>query len=286
MKRPTLREYAQPRSGLALFLRFLRQRIDPEVRDLGSYARLPRRVGKRVTQEEIAEVVGVSREWYAVLESAGTTRSSTGLVNRLADALMVTPDERVRLFHLAVPALATLSGDSIAVLAAFSRLRSLSRRLWTATSVEDVLTRTSEQIADWFGNSVLVGSGRRRESGVWEFQALDETQDGNDASTIIRDTSHLLRTSESIDAAHLYPQLANPGDVGGQELHPPSLQRDLLNLYASRRLAGFTFLKARLRSRTGLIASFSAWHEVGHSYSVSDRAVLGTCAECASLALS
>src|ERR1700726_1109935 len=143
-RRIGLAKSANLRSDLALFLKFLRQRVDPDVRDLGPNARRPARLGKRVTQEELAEAIGVSREWYAMLEAAGTTRTSTGLVDRLAGALAVTPEERARLFQLALPELggAQLRDDSIAVLEAFARLRSLSKRLWTATSIENVLSTT------------------------------------------------------------------------------------------------------------------------------------------------
>src|SRR5712671_3237688 len=104
MNRPTLRQGAKSHSELALFLRYLRRRIHRDVRVLGPYVRLPRRLGKRVTQEELAEAIGVGREWYVQLEcETGKTRASTGLLRRLADALMVTPEERVRLFQLAIP---------------------------------------------------------------------------------------------------------------------------------------------------------------------------------------
>jgi transcriptional regulator with XRE-family HTH domain len=282
------RESAKPRSELALFLKFLRRRVAPDVRVLGSHPRVPSRLGKHVTQEELAEAIGVSREWYAMLESAGTARTSTGLVDRLADALAVTPEERARLFQVALPELggAQLRDDSIAVLEAFSCLRSLSKRLWAATSIENVLSTTSEQIADWFGSAVLVCSSHRRECGVWEFQAVDEKQGRNIVSKVLRDMTDLLLTSESIDAAHLYPQLVNAGDVGSHELQPLEVQREMHKVYARRRLAGFTFVKARVRSRTGLIAGFGIWHEVGHTYSVCDRAALGALAEFASFALS
>jgi transcriptional regulator with XRE-family HTH domain len=135
----TLHEGAKPRSELALLLNFLRSRIDPEVHVLGPYVRRSERLGKRVTQEELAEAIGVSRRWYASLESAGTTRTSVSLVERLSDALMVMPEERARLLQLAVPELdrMQLRDDSAAVLETFSRLRGLTEPLWTATSIEE-----------------------------------------------------------------------------------------------------------------------------------------------------
>jgi DNA-binding XRE family transcriptional regulator len=94
-------------SDLGLFLQFLRKRIDPAVPNLGPFRRLPSSLGKRVTQAELSEAIGVSREWYAVLESArhvrASTRPSAALLQRMADALALTPNERATLFQLAVP---------------------------------------------------------------------------------------------------------------------------------------------------------------------------------------
>jgi hypothetical protein len=284
----TLPKSGKPRSDLALFLKFLRERIDPEVRNLGPHLRPPARVGKRVTQEEVAEAIGVSREWYGLLESAATARTSTGLLDRVADVLMVTPDERARLFALAVPELgrAHLHDESVGVLAGFARLRALSKQLWSATSVEEVLTTASGQIADWFESSVSVRASRRHEAGVWESYPVDEKHDSSNGSDVLREVEKVLSTSEEIDALNLYPQLANAGDVGTPELHPLPIRRERLEQYARRRLTPLPFLKARVRSRTDVIAGFCIAHESGHSYSESDRAVLGAFAELASLALS
>jgi transcriptional regulator with XRE-family HTH domain len=285
-----LREAAKPSSDLARLLKVLRGGLDPNVRDLGRHARRPSRIGKRVTQEELAEAIGVSREWYAALESPTTTRrTSPGLVGRLADALMMSPEDRARVFHLAVPELVRVQprDDSIAVLEAFSRLRRLSKRLWAATAIEDVLTAANEQIADWFDSSVLVHRSHRRESGRWESQATDDKRERNDASAIIRELEdQVLPTLQDIDALNLYPRLINAGDIGTPELHPLPLRREIRKIVARQRLAGFTFLKARVRSRTGLIAGFCIMHEFGHAYSPTDRAVLGTFAELVSLVLS
>jgi transcriptional regulator with XRE-family HTH domain len=289
MKSSTTLSEGAKQSELALFLKFLRRRIDPDVRVLGSYVRLSERVGKRVTQEELAETIGISRQWYAVLESAPTTRTSAALVDRLADALMVAPEERARLFQLALPELgrAQLRDDSIAVLNAFSRLRSLTKRLWSATSIEDVFTTASEDIATWFDGAILTETSRRRKSGLWESRAVDDKQDRNNASNVIRELGERVPlTSESIDAVYLYPQLESAGDTGDQDFLPHSVRRELQKAYACRRLSGFTFVCARVRTRAGIIAGFCVVHELGHSYSGADRAVLGAFAQLASLALS
>ncbi len=87
------------------FLRQHRSAIPPETRTLGSHERLPRRLGRPVTQEELAEAVGISRVWYCLLESGRDISVSTRLLDRLARALMLPPESRAALFHLAVPEL-------------------------------------------------------------------------------------------------------------------------------------------------------------------------------------
>ena len=88
--------------ALATFLKMHRQRIPPETATLGGWKRLPSRHGRRVTQEEVAEAVGVSRNWYRRLESGDGVRASMKLLIRLADAFAFTYEERTSLFLLAI----------------------------------------------------------------------------------------------------------------------------------------------------------------------------------------
>jgi DNA-binding XRE family transcriptional regulator len=87
------------------FLLSLRRRVDPASTTLGSYERLKSRRGHPVTQEELAEGIGVSRGWYARLESGKPVKPSISMLHRIADALNATPRERALLFRLAIPAL-------------------------------------------------------------------------------------------------------------------------------------------------------------------------------------
>lgn len=89
--------------ALGEHLRMLRERIPATAQMLGLHQRLAVRRGRRVTQEEIAEVVGVSRGWYRRLECGAGARASIKLLARLSDALMLTADERSTLFALALP---------------------------------------------------------------------------------------------------------------------------------------------------------------------------------------
>jgi transcriptional regulator with XRE-family HTH domain len=287
---PTLHKSAKPRSDLARFLYFLRRRIDPDVLFLGSHVRLPGRLGKRVTQQELADATRVTRAWYAALESAAATRTSMALLDRLADALMVTPDERAMLFHLALPAmgLVQLRDDSIAVLEAYSRLRSLTRRLWVETSIDDILTTAREQIADWFDGALLVSSIRRHESGLWESRPADDKQDRNKVAQVIgKVRDRLLRRTGSLDALNLYPRLANAGDLATPASWPLALQREALKTSARHRVAGVDGLYARVQSRTGFTGALYIAHEAGqHAFSPSEKAIFVAFADLTSFALS
>jgi hypothetical protein len=86
-------------------LRRFRTRIDPGTTMLGPNMRLPCRCGKRVTQEELAECIGISLTWYGKLESNKPVRASVVLLDRLAIALMLSQKERAALFNLALPEL-------------------------------------------------------------------------------------------------------------------------------------------------------------------------------------
>jgi DNA-binding XRE family transcriptional regulator len=87
--------------GLPAFLRYYRKRMPASATALGSYRRLPSRFGKPVTQEEVAEALGVTRTWYALLETSHAPRPSLRLLSRIAKVLMLGRRERAQLFALA-----------------------------------------------------------------------------------------------------------------------------------------------------------------------------------------
>jgi DNA-binding XRE family transcriptional regulator len=90
------------------FLKTRRKSIPPETATLGFWERLPMRRGRRVTQEELAEAVGISRNWYRRLESGDATRASAKLLDRIAKAFEFTAEERISLFTLGIPEIAQM----------------------------------------------------------------------------------------------------------------------------------------------------------------------------------
>jgi DNA-binding XRE family transcriptional regulator len=94
--------------SVGVFLKEHRRLIPREAVSLGPHLRVPTRYGKAVTQEEVAEAIGVTRVWYAMLESGAALRSSARLLIRLADVLSLSDLDRKELFRLALPELSAL----------------------------------------------------------------------------------------------------------------------------------------------------------------------------------
>jgi transcriptional regulator with XRE-family HTH domain len=86
------------REDLANFLRRRREALQPE--DLGLHkGRRRRTAGLR--REEVAQLAGMSTDFYARIEQRRGSRPSEATVAALARALRLTLDERDHLFHLA-----------------------------------------------------------------------------------------------------------------------------------------------------------------------------------------
>jgi hypothetical protein len=62
------------RRRLSAFLLNRRQRVNSNAVRVGTYARPESRIGRPLTQEEVAEALGVSRQWYGALERALSPR--------------------------------------------------------------------------------------------------------------------------------------------------------------------------------------------------------------------
>lgn len=84
---------------LAAFLRSRRKRLDPDALGLPTRRQARRTPGLR--REEVAELAGVSVDYVVRLEQARGLRPSAEVVEGLARALRLAPDERRYLFQLA-----------------------------------------------------------------------------------------------------------------------------------------------------------------------------------------
>ncbi len=86
-----------------------------------------------LTQEQVAELVGVSRQWYIAFENGRLPRPTLSLVRRVAEALRLHPAQTDHLLRLAsaheLPAVAAYAaGLSNGSLEAAAAIRNLARR--------------------------------------------------------------------------------------------------------------------------------------------------------------
>jgi transcriptional regulator with XRE-family HTH domain len=263
-------------------LRRCRGRLNPQVPSLGSFSRLPMRIGKAVTQEEIAEAVGISRQWYAMLEGDRSGRVSAAVLARIADVLMMDPTERAALFRLAVPELrlTSLTPRSTTVLDAFRSLRRLTMRLWAASTEAEALTMVREHAMTALAPDAIV-TCTRLEEGCWGDAATGEDDAcANRFHTLIRQ-----RWGDgAIDGLHCYTSTAEPGEV---MTHCECDQR-CPGVSAKVRVVrtNVSFATANVRSQRGFFARLSVVHFGSHEYSEIERAQLSGLADLASLALS
>jgi transcriptional regulator with XRE-family HTH domain len=273
---------------LKAFLREHRQQIDPRSRHLGDHDRLPVRWGRPVTQEEMAEAVGVSRVWYAMLESGTTIRTSTKVLDRLANVLMLDGGQTAQLFHLAVPELGgvAVGAESVLLLESFTAVRAATKRLWAATTEVEALETVAEQLAGIFNDADLVFYVRRLQAGEWEWPYVVDRglgQRNRDAFT----TATSSMTAAEIDEFLFFPQLEHPGDVGTPEIYASAAVRAAYReIFCDPKLDLGSLLHGRVRSRSGFVGGFTVKHLGRHAYSPEQHAIMGTLAELTSVALS
>ena len=88
------------RAELRAFLTEIRSRLHPA--DVG-LPEISRRRVPGLRRPEVAELVGVSEDWYRWFESGRPISVSPKFLSRLAGALRLAPFERVTLYLLALP---------------------------------------------------------------------------------------------------------------------------------------------------------------------------------------
>jgi transcriptional regulator with XRE-family HTH domain len=129
------------------FLAHCRSKLQPA--NVGLPTTTRRRV-PGLRREEVAELVGVSANWYALFE-AGTNdrRFSSAFVRRVADALLLGEGERVTLFRFALPEVAAASehierSSRDGALHAIAQVRNFSRTLLTISSFDEGAVAAAE----------------------------------------------------------------------------------------------------------------------------------------------
>jgi transcriptional regulator with XRE-family HTH domain len=277
-------------TSVGAFLKDRRRSLPRDTQFLGRYVRLPARRGRAVTQEELAEAIGVTRVWYAMLESGAAVNTSPRLVARLADALQLSVEQRKVLFDLALPYLSSRNTLTLTqqLARSITPLRTASRRLWSATTESEILLVVAEAMTSIFDDSDMVGAQRRLLPGEWAFPIV--IGDDHLQSSIADMVGDLLSgmTAAEIDETMLHGILTEPGQVGTRrELHSNlSRKRRVDQTFATHGFGTTTFIDAHIRGRTGDGTTVFAVYANGKKdFTELDRAVFGTLADLASLAL-
>lgn len=136
------------RKELAHFLRAKRARLRP--RDVG----LPEGARRRtpgLRRQEVAELAGISVDYYIRLEQGRGPQPSRQVLNALARALLLTADERAHLLHLACEAPIAVPVPTRVV------PQSIRHLLVQLTEVPAIVTDIAYEILAWnpLGNTLL-----------------------------------------------------------------------------------------------------------------------------------
>ncbi len=273
---------------LSTLLKQCRLRISVNGVSLGDFSRLPSRIGKRVTQEEIAEAASITRQWYAKIENGAMMRISPSVLSRIADALMMTPSERAALFEIALPELGSAAQVQHAndVFHAVGSVQRFTRRLWAASSELEALEVVSEfAMTELFadvivthtriapGRWTLAGTGKRYDFDLFTKAEAAVVERWGDAAI-----DDLLCFNKRILPAEVltmcerderFPSLAMKRRPALEVLGWPHLSSAM----------------ASIETDTGFVARLCLAHTSAHVYSQLEREQLATLAELASLAL-
>ena len=279
----------EPRDDMRSFLKGLRRRLDPATRMLGEHERLSSRRGKAVSQEELAEAVGVSRGWYGLLESGAPIRPSVSMLTRLASALNATPEERSTLIQLAIPALQTGFADPTKEsFQSLSFVRGVLSCLRAANSENEAITAAAEHIATWFTDAALVVPAKRLDDGRWEWWLAVDRGPGSTWSKCIEEINRSTSSQQfdefwSGQSLGLASEIVDDSMLNG---FAPELRSITVKAYKRHNLSATSFLRAHITARSGMTGCIQVGHQAGRTYSDLDRAVLAAIADLTSLALS
>jgi transcriptional regulator with XRE-family HTH domain len=98
------------REELREFLKAARQRVKPEMH---GFLRGSRRRTPGLRREEVADLIGVSAAWYTLFERARERRVSMHMLDRISKALLLSDEEKLHLYSLAIPEMPVVPKHSV-----------------------------------------------------------------------------------------------------------------------------------------------------------------------------
>jgi transcriptional regulator with XRE-family HTH domain len=258
-------------------------RIAPESQFLGERVRLPSRVGKRVTQEEVAEYLGISRGWYARFEAGSPSGFSLPLLSRLGDLLLLTASERAELLRLARPELApVVPRASTAVCEALGAVRRAVKRLWSASSEDEILNIAGEEARQLVPCFDLIFA-RRSEA---PHEAQFPKPGWNLAARYAEARAFALRrfTPQQRARREAVWQRAPAGGVLSIDAYPPDVLRVFRGALHEHGMAAYSPVSVHMRGSSGS-ALVGGTSMRPHDVTKLERSMLSTIADITSLVL-
>jgi transcriptional regulator with XRE-family HTH domain len=270
---------------LHCFVRERRMRIAPDSHFLGESPRLPIRVGKRVTQEELAEHLGISRGWYARFEAGAPAAFSIALLRRLGDLLLLVQSERAELVRLAMPELEpVLSGDSSSLYDAVRGVRNAVKRLWAATSEAEIFHVAGEEARRLLPHSELIWVQRELQT-----EALFPHPGWHSATRLAEARADALRrlTPEQIARLDALWQPTPAGEILPFEAYPRDIVRQIYLSLREHGLAGnsLSLVAAHIQGSSGFSGGLMSSSTRPHEMTKLDGTMLSAIADFASMSL-
>jgi transcriptional regulator with XRE-family HTH domain len=185
---------------------------------------LPIRVGKPVTQEELAEHLEISRGWYARFEAGLRADFSIRLLNRLGDMLLLSISERAELMRLAkLKLIPIVLLDSSDLYEALGVVRRAVKRLWRATAEGEILHIAGEETRQLLPSFELIFARRSRAPEEAHFPQPG----GNSAARLAEARAYGLRqyTPEQFARLDAFWQCIPAGVLLPIDAYPPDILR-------------------------------------------------------------
>jgi transcriptional regulator with XRE-family HTH domain len=244
---------------------------------------MPIRIGKRVTQEELAEHLGISRGWYTRFEAGAPAGFSIALLNRLGDLLLLSAPERAELVRLAVPELApVVSRGSTNLYEALGVVRRAVKRLWRATSEGEILSVAGEEARHLLPNFELIFARRILASEEAQFPQPG----GSSTARLAEARASVLRRAPPAQLAALDAlwQRTPAGVLLPSEAYPPKCLRMFQVALHEHGIVWEVPVTAHIRGSSGsAVVGGTSTHP--HDVTELERTVLSAIADFASLAL-
>jgi transcriptional regulator with XRE-family HTH domain len=258
-------------------------RLAPESHFLGESSRLPSRVGKPVTQEEIAEHLGITRQWYGRFEAGAAASFSTQLLDRLSELLQLSTSEHAELVRLAMPELASaVSRNSTNLYEALALVRGAVKRFWSATSEGEILYVAGEEARQLVPCFELIFARRI----VAPEEAQFPQPGGNSAARLAEARAYALRrfTPEQFAWLDAFWQRTPAGVFVPIDAYPPEHLRLYRRALHEHGIDWDSLVGAHVRGSSGsaLVGGTSTYQ---HDVTELERAMLSTIADFTSLAL-